>query len=354
MSEPMTQQFVTAFLTTCFDAGLSKEAASSLLQKESADRALAISAPWTEGYLSVAEQVPGNLRPMLFKEGSAGLEKAAINSSVLKGLGTAGKALLWDLPKGLLTAGGGVAKGVGEAAKSVYGPSSSSFLHRFPLATTLGTTALGGAGAVGAYHLLNQDRGLMGVSGESDPFFGPGGYDPATYKERYDSKLYDDYGPGIFEHNKEWAGTAARRRELAEAIRQNKGGGQAYRELNELNRRHAQLTRQRDDYYNRIGGAQSSNRELTDRIAQRQRSLENQRGAWWAAPKRWWLSATGRNPQQYFDEQVGRLEDSAMRARMQTDLLGDRRRLLDAGATARHATTPPSSREIQQNFFPTY
>ena len=77
MSEPMTQQFVTAFLTACFEAGLSKEAAAELLQKESVDQELKARPAFAEGYLKQASLFPGQLRPILVINDGNEFEKAA-------------------------------------------------------------------------------------------------------------------------------------------------------------------------------------------------------------------------------------------------------------------------------------
>ena len=57
MSEPMSQAFANAFITTCFEEGLSEDAAAALLQKESVDRIKRESPAWASGYDEVM-QVP--------------------------------------------------------------------------------------------------------------------------------------------------------------------------------------------------------------------------------------------------------------------------------------------------------
>ncbi len=240
-------------------------------------------------------------------------------------------------------------KGTGK----VYGK-NKSLLKTAPLTTALGTAAVASGGALGAYHLLNRDRSLTSGFGESDPFFGPGGYNPDADKARYEKDLYEGYGPGIFEHNKKFFGSAGRREELQKAVAEGRGGGNAYRELRELNREHSRLDMQRQDHLDTLDSSVANNERTMQSIADRKGSLENQRTAWWAAPKRWLYQMQGKNPTQEFDAQIGALEDAKTRARLNRDLAQDRSRLVGAGATRFNKATQPTSQQLQDEFFPSY
>ena len=353
MSEPMTQQFVTAFLTTCFDAGLSKEAAAELLQKESVDVELRRRPAFAEGYLKQASMFPGQLCPALrVRSASSEMEKAAL----LKGLGRAGKALLWDAPAGiaqsLFGAGKGVAKGVGRT----FGPQKASLLERYPFTVGMAGMAGVGAGTYGLTKWLNQDNGLGANS--NDPFLPPGGYSKAQYDAMYENRL-KEHEPGIFSTNKEYDSSAGRIAELQKEIEEGRGGSNAYQELQQLERRRGSLGGARSDYTEQLDMNQDSSRDLMSRIANRTADLENQRTAWWAAPKRWLMQARGGDlfdssiSQRHFDRQIGGLQDNSARARMQERLAADRAKLVRGGATGRSA--PQRTQEqLTTDFFPAY
>ena len=341
MLSPLSQPFATAFLTVCFDSGLSKEAAAELLQKETVDQECALRPAFAAGYAKAASEVPGQLLPL--RAGYEGMEKLAF----LQGLGRAGKALFVEAPKGIAQAIGGVGKGV---TTGVSKARSSPFLHRRPFESMLLGSGVAGGTALGVNHLINRDRGLSPSA--VDPFFAPGGYSPQAYEDQYKDTLYNQYAPGIFEHNKKHFGSEGRRKELQKAIDNGQGDASAYRELQELNRGFKSSTKARKGHLDGLDNSQAQNRELMTRIADRQQRLEAQRTAWWAGPKRAWLNMTGQNPQTYFDNEIAGLQDSAAQAKRQADLAEDRQRLLWAGATSRQATQQPTTQDIQNRFFP--
>lgn len=345
MRPSLSQEFVFSFLESCFEAGLSKEAAAELLQKESADQELRRRPAFAEGYRSVTAQIPGQMLPL--RAGYEGLEKAAVGP-VSKGFGTLAKSL-WGVPKGLWEIGSGTLSGASKGVKAVR---DSSFLKNHPFAALLAGSTATGAGVLGVNHWWNRDRRLTPT--RPTPFFSPSGYSPAAYDERYKKEL-DSYAPGIYEHNKSYFGTEARRKELEKAIAEGKDvGGQATLELQTLNRQHAADDLKRRRHVESLDTYQNENRQLVDRIADRVSDLENQRTAWWAAPKRWALSATGHKPQEYFDTKISDLQSSRSQAQMEADLAADRLKYLWSGATAEQAKKPPSSQDLQQKFFSSY
>jgi len=344
----MSQKFVHSFLKTCFDAGLSKEAAAELLRQESIDQEKAKRPAFAEGYEKAASQVPGNMRAMLFLEG--GLEKSAgpryqAVKSVLDGIRGAlgGTARLgWQ----------GV-KDVGGVGKRIFGPARvnpNSLVQRYPLPVAVGSAALGGAGALGLHHLLSNNHGPAGYP---DPFFSPGGYSPEGYEEKYNSRLAE-YSKGIAAHNKSYFGTQRRRKELEKAIAEGKGGSSAYRELQELNREHARLGKQRAHHFESIRASNAHHQGILDQVKRQQAALEKRRTSLWGLPQRAWLRLTGRNPNEYYDKQIGMLHDTGARSKMNIRLGDARVRRLDGdyrGIINRPSPKPPN---LQERFFPAY
>lgn len=142
---------------------------------------------------------------------------------------------------------------------------------------------------------------------------------------------------------------------MEDALREGRGGGGTYRELTELNRQHAAAGRARKDYLAGLDAQEAAGKDLLGRISRRQSQLESQRTSLWGAPKRMWLSMTGRDPKEYFDDQIARLHSNAAQAKMQTTLADDRRRLVASGAThAPTTTTTPTSSQLQERFFPAF
>ena len=345
MLAPLSQEFVQSFLTVCFDAGLSKEAAAELLQRETVDQEFAERPEFAAGYRAIASQVPGQMRPL--RAGYEGLEKMA-RGQALQGVINLGRSVFKDVPiaiKDIFSGSGkATAKGVGKVRRSPV-------LTENPFGAALTASAVTGAGVYGATQWANRDRGLMPA--RPTPFFAPGGYSPQSYQDNYDAQL-DSYTPGIFAHNKKHFGSEGRRKELEKAIADGTGGDSAYLELRELDREHGGSSRARRQHLSSLEDYQTQNRQLVDRIAKRTQGLENQRTAWWAAPKRGFLSMTGTKPQDYFDRKISELHGSRAQAKTEADLAADRKRLLWAGATSKQETEQPTRQEIQQRFFPTF
>jgi hypothetical protein len=349
----MTQKFVTAFLTTCFEAGLSKEAAAQLLQRESLDQQLEARPAFAAGYLSKVASFPGQMRPVLFLLPETELEKSA--GPGMRGLGRVAKALLWDAPKGVGEAAyGGIKTGL-KGLGNVVGPRSNSLLNRHPFAVGIPLATATGLGGYGLSKWLGGDNSL---NGGGDPFLPPGGYNKAEYEKMYEGRL-KEHEPGIFSANAEYDSAAGRLAELNKAIEENRGGNNAYQDKLHLERRRNQLSGARTEYANQLDRNQDDQRALMDRIANRKADLENQRTAWWAAPKRWYQQARGGNvfdsgiSQRAFDRQIGGLQDSSARAAMAARMAADRARLVRGGATGRAAPRRDPA-QLSTDFFPAY
>jgi len=338
MSEPISQAFADAFITTCFDAGLTESATAGLLQKESVDRVKRESPAWSEGY----DSIMGDRRPLL----SLGVEKNAM----LRGLGQTAKALLWDAPKGLLTAGWGGAKGTANLVGKMKGK-PGGFMSRHPGAVGLGGAALGAGGVVGGAHLMN---GLGGRNyGPTDPLFESGSWSQGDYDKNLQGTLArfkeDDYG-----FNKKYHDSATKLQELEAA---NKGGmgGAGYRQLQELRRSHAALQEQHDKRFEDLNSQQSKSEALMERIGGGIESAEGQRSNLWGLPHRMFRNEDQEN--EYFDNRVGKLHSQRMTQKLQQDIIKARRRWLNSGVIEddpRATSAPPSRQQIQDTFFPRY
>jgi len=347
MSETMTKEFVTSFLTTCFDAGLSKEAAAEMLQKESVDQVKWERPAFAEGYEKVASQVPGGMQPLLFAgddlEKSAGPGFTAVMDGLrhLRGLfGATGRA------------GAAGAQAVGRGALNVAAPARvrpNSLVQKYPFPMMLGGATVAGAGALGVNHLINGHRDL---GGDPDPFFAPGGYSPSGYNERFKGRLENEYGPGIAAHNEQYFGTYGRRKELEKALAEGKGGGSAYQELKQLNRKHSRTQGARDRHYEQLEGSSEYNRDMLERIRGRKDKLEDHRSSIWGFPRRAWEKMNGRNPRNYFDQEIGTLEDTRARSQMGVDLAERRSQMMTGGYSGPSNQAVPTPPDLQKKFFP--
>jgi hypothetical protein len=360
----MTQRFVTAFLTTCFENGLSKEAAAQLLQRESLDQELDARPAFAVGYLAKVASFPGQMRAMLIPH--ADMEKAA--GPFWGGLGRLGKAVLWDAPRAAATAGWGALRGVSRAAGATVGPSKvkPSFLTKHPFIGGMGLLAGGIGGTYAGTKWWNKDDMLTGGYGGygADSFLPPGGLSSSEYEKMYANRL-GEHEPSIFDMNKNRDSSVARMAKLREALDGGtiRAGSNDYYDLKELERSHEGYDKKFNKTVDRLDMQEDHSRSMMDQIAKRKADLENQRTAWWAAPRRWAAAASEgdwRGPfadsgavQRGMDRRIGPLQESLARHELNSRLARDRAKLLRGGATGR--THPPRSGEqLTRDFFPTY
>jgi hypothetical protein len=339
MSTQMSQEFALAFLSSCFDAGLSKEAAAELLQKESVDQELYDRPAFAEGYLAVAAGVPGQMMPL--RAGYEGVEKLA---SKAKGLKLVMESII-NAFRGTGQAIGGGGKAVGTGLGKL---NRSKTLHKYPFPSAVAAAAVGGGGAYGVNRWLNRDNYLMPT--RMAPIIGPSGYSPQGYKDSYEAQL-DSYLPNIYESNKAF-GDQARRKELQEAVDSGKDiDGSAYLELSKRKRDYKVADKNRERQLESLEAARAENLALTDRIANRTSDLENQRTAWYTAPKRLFIRMTGQEPEKYYDKKISDLQSVRSAAQTEADLARDSQRAIFSGATKKVERKQPTSQEIQQKFF---
>ena len=359
MREPMTQRFVTAFLTTCFENGLSKEAAAQLLQRESLDQELDARPSFAAGYLSKVASFPGQMRAMLIPH--AEMEKAA--GPFWGGLGRLGRAVLWEAPLAAAQAGYGALRGVGRVSGRAVGPSkvNPSFLTKHPFTGGMGLLGGGIGGTYLANKWWNKDDMLTGGAG-ADPHLPPGGFSEREYERMYANRLAE-YEPGIFAANKNRDSSIGDAAKLRAAIAANGGGEQAYYDLKELERARDSSGKKFSNTVDRLDMQEDRSRGMMEQIANRKADLENQRTAWWAAPRRWAAAASEgdwRGPfadsgavQRGMDHRIGPLQESLARHQLTARLANDRARLLRGGATGR-LSPPRSGEQLTRDFFPTY
>jgi len=358
MREPMTQRFVTAFLTTCFENGLSKEAAAQLLQRESLDQELDARPAFAVGYLAKVASFPGQMRAMLSPRDLSELQKSAARPPNIGAF-----RQMWEGVKNVFGGGARVVastpKAIGRGAGYVIGTpkNTTSLMSRYPRTSAL--VALGGAG--GAYKWWNRDDMMTGGYG-ADSFLPPGGLSSSEYEKMYANRL-GEHEPGIFDMNKNRDSSVARAAKLREAIAEGRGGGNAYYDLKELERSNTSNGKKFSDTVDRLDMQEDHSRGMMDQIANRKADLENQRTAWWAAPRRWAAAASEgdwRGPfadsgavQRGMDRRIGPLQESLARHELNSRLSRDSAKLLRGGATGR--THPPRSGEqLTRDFFPTY
>lgn len=340
MSESMSQEFVTAFITECFARGISKEAAAELLQKESVDQVTNASPGFAEGYHKVASQFPGQLRPIVFMDASLEKEAGSRGKAVMEGIkliGQGGKKAIG----GGLAAGGGVLRAGGNA------------ITRSPRAA-FGVGAVGaGGGAVAASAGVNKLRQGDPLSGLEDPSFSPGGYDPTKTKDLFNEQM-GQYKPGIFRRNKELDVARARLDELDEGISTNEpgAGAGAMHERNQLRKRLAGMESDRSARVQGLSEQENRSKEIIDRISQRQAGLEDAKTSWLSAPKRLWLKSTGRTPEDYYNNRIAELQGKASGATLSGRTAAERLRLINGKVTSqRQLGGIPSKQDMQDRFF---
>lgn len=358
MREPMTQRFVTAFLTTCFENGLSKEAAAQLLQRESLDQELDARPAFAVGYLAKVASFPGQMRAMLSPRDLSELQKSAARAPKIGGL-----RQMWEGVKNVFGGGARVVastpKAIGRGAGYVIGTpkNTTSLMSKYPRASAL--VALGGAG--GAYKWWNRDDALLGDS-VADPFLPPGTFSDEAYEKMYANRL-GDYEPDIFSLNKSRAGYTAEAARLRDAIASGRGGESAYYKLRELERAHEGSDTKFNKTTEELDKKRENSSAMMERIANRKADLENQRTAWWAGPARWAAAAREgdwRGPfadsgavQRGMDRRIGPLQDSLARHQVTARLAKDRARMLRGDATGR-LSPPLDGQRLTREFFPAY
>lgn len=333
MRDPMSPEFVFAFVETCMHEGLSKEAAAELLQRQSVIHASEQSPAFAEGYAQVADMAPGRLLPMLrdgylSKEASGGLIRGGLKM-MFKGLGGS-----------LANTGTRAARG-GNVAKG--------FIKRNPLSSAAAAAGTGGAAVYGLAR--------VGPTDDSVPYLSPGGYDASETQAAYDKKL-DQYSRGIGDLNQRYDNGVARMSKLEEAVARNDGNsGLAMQELQKLRRDNKAITKTRDAQLKKLDrSAETSDSRLND-IKEQQATLENAKTSWnpLRVAQRAWYGVTGRNADDVYDGRIAALQGQAGNASTNLQLANDTRARLNSGYTGTNGPAKVIDHAgLQDKFFPTY
>lgn len=339
----MSPSFVLAFVETCMNEGLSKEATAELLQRQSVIHAAEQSPAFAEGYEKVASLVPGGLRPIA-RPGY--FEKSAAPVAA-----TGGKLILKSL--GNIVRGAGQMLGTGAATTKGRALDIAKLVRNNPLAAAA-TSGLAGAGTIyGVDRMLNEPS-----AGASEvPYISPGGYDAGEAAASYDKRL-EQYSRGISDLNKKQDNATSRMRELEKAVAKNDAGsGLAMRELQQLRRQTASTEETRNRYLRDLDSSVSKSDAMLSDIAERQKSLEAAKTSW--APhrlvQRAWYGVTGRNANDVYDSRIADLQDQAAKAKGDRQLAADTRtRLNNQYIGSGEKPRIMSENEMQDKFFPTY
>lgn len=337
----MTGEFVMSFLKTCWEEGLSKEAAAELLQRQSVIHTGGQSPAWREGYEKVASMVPGGLlplaRPGYFEKSAAG------------GLRRSGKAVL-DFFGGLKDTAVDSAKALRTGTGRVNtGLAKSKVVRKNPVAVGLAGAGLGGAALYGGSKLLSAPAG-----GEyTVPSMAPGGYNPEESAKARDGLVASD-SVGLYEHNKKYFGEEDRKRELQQAVDTHAvNSGAAQVELQRMNSDHASATAQRKKYFNRLDGEANASESKLKEIEAYKNKMQDHKTSLLYAPYRGYLRLTGRKPNDVYNDEIAKSEGQASDAATANYRINEQRRKLQAGLIggAAKSRTP---QEMQNDFFPAY
>lgn len=339
----MSPSFVLAFVETCINEGLSKEATAELLQRQSVIHASEQSPAFAEGYEKVASLVPGGMRPIA-RPGY--FEKRAAPVAA-----TGGKLILKSL--GGLFRGAGQMLGRGAGTASNRAVDLAKLIRNNPVAAAA-TSGLAGAGTIyGVDRMLSQP-----TAGASEvPYIAPGGYDANEAAAAYDKRL-EQYSRGISDLNKKQDNAVTRMRELEKAVARNDGGsGLAMRELQQLRRQNASTEATRSRYLRDLDSSVRKSDAMLSDISERQKALEAAKTSW--APhrlaQRAWYGITGRNANDVYDTRIADLQDQAAKAKGDRQLAADTRaRLNSQYIGSGEKPRIMSESEMQDKFFPTY
>jgi len=337
----MTPAYAQSFLAVCFDAGLSKEAAAELLQKESVDLEKVKRPAFAEGYSKAAAEVPGGLQPLLFIEKEANA----------RGLGLVGQSL-WGLLKGTAQASKTPFSAANKVRSKVWGNNPNSFVRSRPLTTAIGTGLLGTGLGVGGYKLMGG-----GNSGYNDDFsdFGIGGSHSGSQNEaRYKDSLYNVYGPNIAASNKIMSDSFKEEQELEKALSDGTGGPDAYRRLTELKRAKKDERIKRNRLTENLTASEARHQQALEQVRKQQEGLESRRTSVMGLPRRMWERVRGRDPENYYDEQIAQLHGQAQANTRGSRMAEDRLRLLDSGYRGRSPVKAPKTPNYEKTVFAPY
>lgn len=343
MSNPLSDEFIFSFVSACHDAGLTKEAAAELLQRE-AIKAAAPSAAFREGYAAVYPA------PVLHE--CDFVEKAAFGKAVGRVIGGVGGAL-GGVKDVAVAAGGAAKRGIsrlaGKPQPMPNGTMRESIIAAHPKSSVAAGVGLTAGGSYLAHRLGASDAGLPGA-----PTLSPGGYNRDEESKSYDAEL-EQKSRGIADLDKRLNQSNLRRKELADAVaRGDRNSHMAAQELRELDRERERAGATRKKFLSQLDGAGAATEEKLKSLEKRRATLENSRTSWTGIPRRLWYSmdGDGLTAQQKIDQELDRTQSGIGAATTDKRIMDKQRSRVVNG----YVQTPPqrTSAQIQKDFFPTY
>lgn len=333
-----------SFLTTCWNEGLSKEAAAELLQRQSVVCAGEQSPEWLEGYEKVAAMAPGGLRPLaragyFEKQGGRTLDGLV---DVVGGI------------KDLVVRGGSKIKGVagyvaGKSTTNATGVTVPPLVGRHPRLSAAAGVALGGAAVYGGSKLFGNGGG----NGSYVPSLPSGSYTPESSAKIRDA-LVDADSEGVYDQNKKFFNQEPRRRELAEAVARNDfNSGAAQVELHKMEAERASTAALRQKKFGELDTqANASASKLKELNSYRQKMEDHKTSALYA-PYRTFLRMTGRNPDAVYNDAIAQSANEAGNVSTDNHRINSMRQKLSAG-TPQGSAKSRTPQQMQNDFFPSY
>ena len=342
----MSGEFVMSFLQTCWEEGLSKEAAAELLQRQSVIHTGEQSPAWLEGYEKVASMAPGGLLPLM-RDGY--LEKSG-GGRTLHALGDLAGGI-----KDLAVAGGrklssGVGSLVGKPKLNRKGVMTPSLVNRHPKSSLAAGIGLSGAAVYGGSKLLSG-----GPSGDGTyvPSMPSGSYNPDESRKRLDSLVEDD-SRGVYDHNKKFFNEEGRRRELADAVARNDfNSGAAQTELSKMEADRASTSALRKQKFAELDTQANASAEKVKELNGYREKMEDHKKSWLYAPYRGYLKLTGRDPDTVYNDEIARAATEAGDVNSENYRINEMRRKMSDGITSGSAAAR-SPQQMQNDFFPSY
>lgn len=343
----MSGEFVMSFLQTCWEEGLSKEAAAELLQRQSVIHAGEQSPAWLEGYEKVAAMAPGGLLPLM-RDGY--FEKSALNGQTRKAVGS----LLGGIKDTIFAGAGKVRSGVGSLVGkpklNSKGAMTPSLVNRHPKSALAAGVGLGGVAVYGGSKLLSG-----GPSGDGTyvPSLPSGSYNPDESRKRLDSLVEDD-SRGVYDHNKKFFNEGDRRRELEDAVARNDfNSGAAQVELTKMEADRASISSLRKRKFEELDSQANASAEKVKELNSYREKMEDHKKSWLYAPYRGYLKLTGRDPNTVYNDEIARAATEAGDVNSENYRINEMRRKMSDGITS-GSSAARSPQQMQNDFFPSY
>jgi hypothetical protein len=337
----MSGEFVMSFLQTCWEEGLSKEAAAELLQRQAVIHAGEQSPAWLEGYEKVAAMVPGGLRP-LARQGY--FEKSA--APPVRGIRTAlGHG--YEAVKDLFTASRrGVKSTVRVPGNINQRMADLPALSKSPLPVALAGAGIGAAG-------IYAGSKLNGGGGSFVPSMPSGSYTPESSAKIRDSLVAAD-SEGIYDHNKKFFNQEPRRRELSEAVARNDfNSGAAQVELQKMEQERASTSALRQKKFGELDTQANASEKKLKELNNYRQKMEDHKTSMLYAPYRGFLKLTGRDPNTVYNDAIAQSATEAGNVATDNYRINEMRRKMSAGITAGSAPSR-TPQQMQNDFFPSY